>query len=135
LSSAIKDVPGTTAAAARGRRRPSHNRGAEPADLRKLLTALTAMRDGNFRRRLAFPGDGPLAEIAAVFNEVAERNQHLTGELARVRRAVGREGRLSERLEAGVGEGAWMAAVDNCNALIDDLATAWSSSCPSSPTR
>ncbi|WP_078661289.1 HAMP domain-containing protein [Streptomyces sp. NRRL B-24484] len=80
------------------------------------------MRDGNFRRRLTFPGDGPLAEIAAVFNEVAERNQHLTGELARVRRAVGREGRLSERLEAGVGEGAWMAAIDNCNALIDDLA-------------
>ncbi|WP_457033167.1 HAMP domain-containing protein [Kitasatospora sp. P5_F3] len=80
------------------------------------------MRDGNFRRRLTVPGDGALAEIAAVFNEVAERNQHLTGELARVRRAVGREGRLSERLESGVGEGAWMAAVDNCNALIDDLA-------------
>ncbi|MCG6497586.1 HAMP domain-containing protein [Kitasatospora sp. A2-31] len=80
------------------------------------------MRDGNFRRRLTVPGDGPLAEIAAVFNEVAERNQHLTGELARVRRAVGREGRLNERLETGAGEGAWMAAVDNCNALIDDLA-------------
>ncbi|WP_280700506.1 HAMP domain-containing protein [Kitasatospora sp. GP82] len=132
MSSATKDVPGTTPATARGSRagqtraglgrRVSHNRGAEPADLRKLLAALTAMRDGNFRRRLTVPGDGPLAEIAAVFNEVAERNQHLTGELARVRRAVGREGRLSERLESGVGEGAWMAAVDNCNALIDDLA-------------
>ncbi|AUG79906.1 histidine kinase [Kitasatospora sp. MMS16-BH015] len=133
MSSATKDVPGTTPAPARGARgttaprggagrRPNHNRGAEPADLRKLLAALTAMRDGNFRRRLTVPGDGPLAEIAAVFNEVAERNQHLTGELARVRRAVGREGRLSERLESGVGEGAWMAAVDNCNALIDDLA-------------
>ncbi|MEE1781482.1 HAMP domain-containing protein [Streptomyces sp. SP17BM10] len=100
----------------------NHGRGAEPAELRKLLSALTAMRDGNFRRRLTVPGDGPLAEIAAVFNEVAERNQHLTGELARVRRAVGREGRLNERLETGAGEGAWMAAVDNCNALIDDLA-------------
>ncbi|MFE2727344.1 HAMP domain-containing protein [Kitasatospora sp. NPDC059327] len=103
-------------------RRANHGRGAEPAELRKLLAALTAMRDGNFRRRLTVPGDGPLAEIAAVFNEVAERNQHLTGELARVRRAVGREGRLNERLETGAGEGAWMAAVDNCNALIDDLA-------------
>ncbi|GLW55956.1 HAMP domain-containing protein [Kitasatospora phosalacinea] len=133
MSSATKDVSGTTTAAARGARpvppsragggrRPGPGRGAEPAELRKLLTALTAMRDGNFRRRLTFPGDGLLAEIAAVFNEVADRNQHLTGELARVRRAVGREGRLSERLESGVGEGAWMAAVDNCNALIDDLA-------------
>ncbi|MFE0459755.1 HAMP domain-containing protein [Kitasatospora sp. NPDC058965] len=80
------------------------------------------MRDGNFRRRLTIPGDGPMAEIAAVFNEVAERNQHLTGELARVRRAVGREGRLTARLENGAGEGAWASAVDNGNALIDDLA-------------
>ncbi|MBF9073815.1 HAMP domain-containing protein [Streptacidiphilus fuscans] len=102
----------------RGRR----GRGADAAELRKLLSALTAMRDGNFRRRLTVPGDSVLAEIAAVFNEVAERNQHLTGELARVRRAVGREGRLGERLEIGAGEGAWGAAIDNCNALIDDLA-------------
>ncbi|WP_084715230.1 HAMP domain-containing protein [Streptacidiphilus rugosus] len=80
------------------------------------------MRDGNFRRRLTVPGDSVMAEIAAVFNEVAERNQHLTGELARVRRTVGREGRLGERLEIGAGEGAWGAAIDNCNALIDDLA-------------
>ncbi|WP_145908132.1 HAMP domain-containing protein [Kitasatospora viridis] len=80
------------------------------------------MRDGNFRRRLTVPGDGLMAEIAAVFNEVAERNQHLTGELSRVRRAVGREGRLTARLESGAGEGAWASAVDNCNALIDDLA-------------
>ncbi|WP_456114934.1 HAMP domain-containing protein [Streptomyces kaniharaensis] len=134
MSSATKDAtPGTTPPAQRGGRsgaaprsaagrRANHGRGAEPAELRKLLSALTAMRDGNFRRRLTLPGDGPLAEIAAVFNEVAERNQHLTGELARVRRAVGREGRLNERLETGAGEGAWMAAVDNCNALIDDLA-------------
>ncbi|MFJ6216240.1 HAMP domain-containing protein [Streptomyces sp. NPDC092296] len=80
------------------------------------------MRDGNFRRRLTLPGDGVMAEIATVFNEVAERNQHLTGELARVRRVVGRDGRLSERLEIGAGEGAWGTAIDNCNALIDDLA-------------
>jgi HAMP domain-containing protein/signal transduction histidine kinase/CheY-like chemotaxis protein len=105
--------PGRSSAAAKG---------ASPAELRKLLTALTAMRDGNFRRRLTVPGDSTLAEIAAVFNEVAERNQQLTGELARVRRVVGREGRLSERIDIGAGEGAWAAATENCNALIDDLA-------------
>ncbi|MFC1419914.1 HAMP domain-containing protein [Streptacidiphilus cavernicola] len=111
----------TATAAARGGR-SRRNRGADAADLRKMLSALTAMRDGNFRRRMTVPGDSVMAEVAAVFNEIAERNQHLTGELARVRRAVGREGRLSERLEAGAGEGAWGAAVDNCNSLIDDLA-------------
>nr|WP_237552748.1 HAMP domain-containing protein [Streptomyces sp. SID5789] len=79
------------------------------------------MREGNFRKRLTVSGDGVMSEIAAVFNEVADRNLHLTGELARVRRVVGREGKLTERLETGACDGAWATAIDNSNALVDDL--------------
>ncbi|MGC9543102.1 HAMP domain-containing protein [Streptomyces sp. UG1] len=93
----------------------------DTAALNRLLAALVAMRDGNFRKRLTVSGDGVMSEIAAVFNEVADRNLHLTGELARVRRMVGREGKLTERLETGACEGSWAAAVDNSNALVDDL--------------
>ncbi|GGZ89004.1 histidine kinase [Streptomyces echinoruber] len=93
----------------------------ETAALNRLLAALTAMRDGNFRKRLTVSGDGVMAEIAAVFNEVADRNLHLTGELSRVRRMVGREGKLTERLETGACEGSWAAAIDASNALVDDL--------------
>ncbi|MFH8473847.1 HAMP domain-containing protein [Streptomyces sp. NPDC018000] len=94
----------------------------DAAVLNKLLAGLVAMRDGNFRRRLTVSGDGVVAEIAAVFNEVADRNLHLTGELARVRRVVGREGKLTERLETGACEGSWAAAIDASNELVDDLA-------------
>ena len=94
----------------------------DAAALNRLLAALVAMRDGNFRRRLTVSGDGVLTEIAAVFNEVADRNLHLTGELARVRRVVGREGKLTERLETGACEGSWAAAIDASNELVDDLA-------------
>ncbi|EFF93466.1 sensor histidine kinase/response regulator [Streptomyces sp. e14] len=52
---------------------------------------------------------------------MADRNLHLTGELARVRRMVGREGKLTERLETGACEGSWAAAIENSNALVDDL--------------
>nr|WP_189910607.1 HAMP domain-containing protein [Streptomyces viridodiastaticus] len=93
----------------------------EVAAMNRLLGALVAMRDGNFRKRLTVTGDGVMAEIAAVFNEVADRNLHLTGELARVRRMVGREGKLTERLETGPSEGSWAAAIDHSNALVDDL--------------
>ncbi|MEC4020886.1 HAMP domain-containing protein [Streptomyces sp. H27-D2] len=79
------------------------------------------MRDGNFRKRLTVSGDGVMSEISAVFNEVADRNLQLTGELARVRRVVGREGKLTERLEVGPCEGSWAAAIDASNALVDDL--------------
>ncbi|MFF3406423.1 HAMP domain-containing protein [Streptomyces sp. NPDC002742] len=93
----------------------------DTAALNRLLAALLSMRDGNFRKRLTVSGDGVMSEISAVFNEVADRNLHLTGELSRVRRVVGREGKLTERLETGAGEGAWAAAIDASNALVDDL--------------
>ncbi|MFC8518039.1 HAMP domain-containing protein [Streptomyces sp. NPDC057257] len=93
----------------------------DTASLNRLLAALVAMRDGNFRKRLTVSGDGVMSEIAAVFNEVADRNLHLTGELSRVRRMVGREGKLTERLETGAYEGSWAAAVEASNALVDDL--------------
>ncbi|MDJ1640251.1 HAMP domain-containing protein [Streptomyces pakalii] len=94
----------------------------DAAALNRVLAGLVAMRDGNFRRRLTVSGDGVMTEIAAVFNEVADRNLHLTGELARVRRVVGREGKLTERLETGACEGSWAAAIDASNELVDDLA-------------
>nr|WP_210576807.1 ATP-binding protein [Streptomyces sp. GESEQ-4] len=93
----------------------------DTASLDRLLAALVSMRDGNFRKRLTVSGDGVMSEIAAVFNEVADRNLHLTGELSRVRRMVGREGKLTERLESGPCEGSWAAAIDHSNALVDDL--------------
>jgi HAMP domain-containing protein/signal transduction histidine kinase/CheY-like chemotaxis protein len=93
----------------------------ESRALNRLLEALTAMRDGNFSRRLRIGADPLLAEISAVYNEVADRQQHLASELARVRRAVGRDGRLDERLAPGTGDGDWSASIDAANALVDDL--------------
>ncbi|MEU3983196.1 HAMP domain-containing protein [Streptomyces sp. NPDC026672] len=110
---------------AKGGQSPSRQRGGttvvDTAALNRLLVALVAMRDGNFRKRLTVSGDGVMSEIAAVFNEVADRNLHLTGELSRVRRVVGREGKLTERLETGALEGSWASAVEASNALVDDL--------------
>ncbi|MBB1245045.1 HAMP domain-containing protein [Streptomyces durbertensis] len=104
-----------------GRARRSATVEVDAAALERLRVALTAMRDGNFRKRLTVAGDGQMAEIAAVFNEVADRNMHLAGELNRVRRVVGRDGKLTERLEVGACEGSWAESVDAANALVDDL--------------
>ncbi|MFI5831718.1 HAMP domain-containing protein [Streptomyces sp. NPDC051578] len=105
-----------------GRSRRNGTTEVDTAALNRLLTALVSMRDGNFRKRLTVSGEGVMAEVAAVYNEVADRNLHLTGELSRVRRMVGREGKLSERLETGACEGSWAAAIDASNQLVDDLA-------------
>ncbi|WP_086860164.1 HAMP domain-containing protein [Streptomyces milbemycinicus] len=112
---------GTSTRAKGGRSRSNGTTEVDTAALNRLLTAMTAMRDGNFRKRLTVSGEGVMSEIAAIFNEVADRNLQLTGELARVRRVVGREGKLTERLEMGACEGSWAAAIDASNALVDDL--------------
>ncbi|WP_351229146.1 HAMP domain-containing protein [Streptomyces sp. NPDC002133] len=123
-SGAAARVTGTRAQGGQSRRNQPRGgtTAVDTAALNRLLAALVAMRDGNFRKRLTVSDDGVMAEIAAVFNEVADRNLHLTGELARVRRVVGREGKLTERLEPGACEGSWAAAIDASNALVDDLA-------------
>ncbi|GAA4639138.1 HAMP domain-containing protein [Actinoallomurus vinaceus] len=98
---------------------PTRARYAE-TDLRSVLDALSAMRDGDFDVRLDPSGDDILAEIAGVFNEVQDRASHLTGELVRVQREVRHEGRIDERLRAD-GEGSWATGNASANALIDTL--------------
>ncbi|WP_425548768.1 HAMP domain-containing protein [Amycolatopsis ultiminotia] len=89
--------------------------------MERLLAAAHDLADGNFRRRFVAHGDGVTAQLAAAFNDIAERNQRLVTELMRVRGAVGQEGRLTERVRAEVGPGGWSTAVDTVNGLIEDV--------------
>ncbi len=93
----------------------------DDAQFRRLLDGLTAMRDGNFRKRLPTTGDGTAAEMAALYNEIADRQQHLASELSRVHRVAGREGRHGERLDVGSGEGSWATCIESANGLVADL--------------
>ena len=54
----------------------------DDAALERLLAAARDLGDGNFRRRVVVGGDGIQAQLAAAFNDIAERNQRLVGELA-----------------------------------------------------
>ncbi|MGW1026947.1 HAMP domain-containing protein [Streptomyces sp. NPDC002577] len=82
---------------------------------------MTALRDGDFRVRAPEGADGITAELTAVFNQIADRQQHLGDELTRVRREVVRHGRLDERLSASPGQGHWSTCVTDANTLIDAL--------------
>ena len=103
------------------RARPATDDEVDAAQLRRLLAALNAMRDGNFRKRLPVAGEGLVSDLAIAYNEIAERQQHILSELTRVQRVAGREGRHSERLQPGLGEGGWTKCVDAANNLVTDL--------------
>src|SRR5690349_10350579 len=65
---------------------------------RQLLLAMTAFRDGDFTVRM--PGDmvGIPGKIADAFNDIVTVSERRAGEVARISRVVGKEGRLRERM-------------------------------------
>ena len=104
------------------RRRPSRRRTARPAELERLREALAAMRDGDFSVRMEVDdGDELMTEIAAVFDEVASRNERLVNEITRIGTTVGREGDMSARAEIGDAGGDWAVALRALNALVTGL--------------
>ena len=78
--------------------------------LEHLLAALRAARRGDFSVRLtngaqaSVDGQGLMAEIAREFNAVVALNEAFAGQMVRVERVVGREGRMNERAIAGRAE-------------------------------
>src|SRR5436190_24087612 len=92
-----------------------------PLDTRLLLTALVALKKGDFSVRLPLDWSGVGGKIADVFNEVVERNERMAHELERISHVVGKEGRLSQRATVGEVGGAWASSITSVNALISLL--------------
>ena len=90
-------------------------------EMSALLSALTALRKGRTGVRLPAEWTGVAGKVADAFNEVVELNERMAGELSRLSRVVGKEGRLGQRLSLGDVEGMWRESVESVNELIDDL--------------
>src|SRR6185437_1783453 len=88
---------------------------------RQLLEALIALRDGNFEVRLPSDLTGVSGKIADAFNGIAQVTDRRARETARVSRAVGKEGKLKQRMSVPGALGGWADEVAAINELIDDL--------------
>src|SRR5207302_2237680 len=100
---------------------PPETPGTADAFLGELLATVNAARTGTPGVRMSTDHQGVAGEVAAGLNELVELNAGLTGELQRVARVVGRDGRMTERVRIGAVGGAWTVAVDALNSLVDDL--------------
>jgi hypothetical protein len=108
------------------------NGGTEPAvpdtesdeagyELADLLTALQAMRAGDFSVRLPGHMTGLAGKVADTFNEIISANERMAQQLASVGATVGREGLTRSRVRFGMPAGAWADMETSVNTLIDDL--------------
>ena len=87
-------------------------------DKKTLLAALMAFKKGDFSVRLPLDLEGMDGKIADAFNDVIELNQRLSGELERLSRVVGKEGKISQRASMGSVTGAWATKIGAVNQLI-----------------
>jgi len=94
---------------------------AESLDLEQLLSALQAMRVGDFSVRLGGSQTGIAGKIADTFNEIVAANERMAQQLELVGQVVGRDGKTRKRVKFGLLHGAWGEMEGSINTLIDDL--------------
>src|SRR5579872_4565078 len=81
--------------------------GDDVAFSRELLTAMLALRDGEFSVRLPADLTGVNGKIADAFNQIAAISERRSRETSRVSHAVGKEGKLKQRMNVPGVSGGW----------------------------
>src|SRR5208282_4862691 len=95
--------------------------GRSAAGAHVLLNTLIAFKRGNFSVRMPVDQTGVEGKIADALNDVLEINQKMTSELERISRAVGKDGKITQRASIGSVTGSWAECVESVNSLIGDL--------------
>src|SRR5688500_12085994 len=90
-------------------------------DAALLLQVLGAVRRGDFSVRMPSDEVGVTGKIADTLNEIIQLNAEMAREFERVRRVVGKEGRITQRASLPGAGGAWAASGDSVNTLIGDM--------------
>ncbi len=89
--------------------------------MHQILLSMLAFRGGDFSQCLPAEWTGVFGKIADVFNDVAALNDRRVREKQRICQAVGKEGKLRQRMTVPGATGAWADEVAGFNTLVDDL--------------
>src|ERR1700681_4130382 len=100
---------------------PATKNGSKTRETNVLLHTLVAFKRGNFAVRMPVDEIGVAGKIADTLNEILDLNEKMVNELARISRAVGKEGKITQRASIGPVTGAWADCVESVNSLIGDL--------------
>ncbi len=86
-----------------------------------LIETLLKVKNGDFSVR--FPADrvGLTGKFWDTLNEIVELNEQLVKEFSNAGKTIGKEGKLSQRVELQGGKGSWHTCVKSVNSLISDL--------------
>ncbi len=90
---------------------------------RDFLTILTEVKNGNFKVRMPIDKVGIQGKIYDTLNDIISLNEEMMLEFMRAGNTIGKQGKLTQRIELPSVKGSWSTGVGSLNALIADLVT------------
>ncbi|MFI5152972.1 MAG: HAMP domain-containing protein [Chitinophagales bacterium] len=93
----------------------------EHLDERELLRVLTEVRNGNFSVRMPIDKVGLSGKICDIVNEIISLNDRMMLGITKAGNTIGKQGKLTQRIEIPNAKGAWTSGVESLNQLISDL--------------
>ena len=97
-----------------------HKNGNEITD-NELFAVLLKVKNGNFSIRLPEDQVGIKGKICDSLNEIIELNERMVIEFEKVGNSIGKQGKLTQRVQIDGARGSWDTCVDSVNTLISDL--------------
>jgi HAMP domain-containing protein/signal transduction histidine kinase/CheY-like chemotaxis protein len=98
-----------------------HHPDGDAIDGKRVLQVLTEVKNGNFSVRLPVDEGGMYGKICDTLNEIISLNEDMTREFNRASTTIGKQGKLTHRLDLPSKRGAWHENINALNSLISDL--------------
>ncbi|HMJ67688.1 MAG TPA: HAMP domain-containing protein [Cyclobacteriaceae bacterium] len=98
-----------------------HHESIEPFDGKLLLQVLSEVKNGNFTVRMPVEETGIYGKIYDTLNEIISLNEDMMREFDRAALTIGKQGKLTHRLDLPSKRGAWKGGMASLNSLISDL--------------
>ncbi|PWU02858.1 MAG: hybrid sensor histidine kinase/response regulator [Bacteroidetes bacterium] len=101
----------------------NHHSGSDEEDIdpRELLLVLTEVKNGNFAIRMPIDKVGTAGKICDILNDIISLNERMTLEFTKAGNTIGKQGKLTQRIEVPSAKGSWSTGVESLNSLISDL--------------
>src|SRR5207244_4093207 len=91
------------------------------AQVRNIAEVTTAVANGDLSRKITVDAKGEVQELKNTINTMVDQLRCFAGEVTRVAKEVGTEGKLGAQAEVPGVAGAWKDLTDNVNVLAGNL--------------
>src|SRR6185369_9300860 len=89
--------------------------------VRNIAEVTTAVANGDLSKKITVDVRGEILELKSTINTMVDQLNSFAGEVTRVAREVGTEGKLGGQAQVKGGAGVWKDLTDNVNSMASNL--------------